>query len=190
MNCTLVRNLCVIHSLWNTLTVFGLHEYRPIYRFEASAVKATRLILTREFSFQLILLSLLQCDVDHGVEVDILEDESHEQHLLHVCHPGIIILILSFGRRFSFLNLPSFLDALTWDCCCRRCCRCCFSRRLGFTRIVKATVSRCTLEDSSSFQRCSNLVSHTRDIPRQAVKIRRTDYRCFLLFRAMMNRDP
>ena len=37
-----------------------------------------RLILTREFSFQLILLSLLHCDVDHGVEVDILEDESLE----------------------------------------------------------------------------------------------------------------
>ena len=35
-----------------------------------------RLILTREFSFQLNLLSLLHCDVDHGVEVDILEDES------------------------------------------------------------------------------------------------------------------
>ena len=78
MKCTLVRNLCVIHSLWNMLTVFGLHEYRPIYRFEASAVKATRLILTREFSFQLILLSLLHCDVNHAVEVDILEDESHE----------------------------------------------------------------------------------------------------------------
>ena len=75
--------------------VFGLHEYCPIYRFEASAVKGMRPILTREFSFQLILkilyrfllsqywkfshpntlLSLLHCDVYHGVEVDILEDE-------------------------------------------------------------------------------------------------------------------
>ena len=35
--------------------VFGLHEYRPMYRFEASALKAMRPILTREFSFQLIL---------------------------------------------------------------------------------------------------------------------------------------
>ena len=81
---------------WNNpLMVFGLHEYRPIYRFEASAVKAMRSILTREFSFQLIwgflytapfsilevyfpntLLSLLHCDVYYGVEVDILEDES------------------------------------------------------------------------------------------------------------------
>ena len=30
----------------------------------------------------------------------------------------------------------------------------------------EAGVSRCTFEDSSSFQRCSNLVSPTRDIPR------------------------
>ena len=55
------------------------------------------------------------------------------------------------------------------------------------TRIVKATVSRCTLEDSSSFQSRSNLVSLTRDIPRKAVKIRNSDYRSFLPFRAMMN---
>ena len=75
---------------------FGLHEYRPIYRFEAPAVKAMRPTLTREFSFQLIwgfctlpffilevshsnsLLSLLHCDVHHGVEVYILEDENLE----------------------------------------------------------------------------------------------------------------
>ena len=63
------------------------------------------------------------------------------------------------------------------------------SKRPGFTLIVKATVSRCSLEDSSSFQRCSNLVGHTRDIPRLAVKIRNTDYRSFLLFCAMMNRN-
>ena len=57
------------------------------------------------------------------------------------------------------------------------------------TRIVKATVFRCTLEDSSSFQRCSNLVKLTRDIQPYAVKIRNTDYRSFLPFRAMMNRN-
>ena len=34
------------------LLVFGLHEYRPIFRLEAFAVKAMRPILTREFSFQ------------------------------------------------------------------------------------------------------------------------------------------
>ena len=67
---------------------------------------------------------------------------------------------------FLFCNLTLFWDLLTWDCCCRRCCRCCFSRRSGFTCIVKATVSRCTLEDLSSLQRCSNLVNHTREIPR------------------------
>ena len=38
-----------------------LHEYRPIYRFEA-VVKTMELILTRECSFQLILLSLLHYD--------------------------------------------------------------------------------------------------------------------------------
>ena len=110
MNCIFVRIFfCVIPHSWlnNPFMVFGLHEYRPICRFEASAVKAMRPILTREFSFQLIfgfrtllrsqywkyhipirLLSLLHCDVYHGVEVDILEDESLEKCLLHVCHPG------------------------------------------------------------------------------------------------------
>ena len=52
--------------------VFGSHEYRPIYRIEASAAKAMRPILTRELPSQLILgilytpntlLSLLHCDV-------------------------------------------------------------------------------------------------------------------------------
>ena len=80
-----------------------------------------------------------------------------------MCHPGIIVQILSSRRILSlFCSWTLSLDVLTQDCCCRRCCRCCFSRRPGFTRIVKATVSRCTLEDSSSFQRCSNLVSLTR----------------------------
>ena len=60
---------------------------------------------------------------------------------------------------FHFCTSTLFSDVLTRDCCCRRCCRFCFSRRPGFTRIVKATVPRCTLEDSSSFQRCPNLVS-------------------------------
>ena len=47
--------------------VFGLHEYRTIFRLEASAVKAMRPILTREFSFQLtcgflytLLLSIVE----------------------------------------------------------------------------------------------------------------------------------
>ena len=82
--------------------VFGFHEYRPIYRFEASAMKAMRLIFTRELSSQLILLSLPHCDVDHGVEVDILVDESPVYYHLHVYHRGITVQILSFGRRFSF----------------------------------------------------------------------------------------
>ena len=74
--------------------VFGLHENRPIYRCEASAVKAMRPSLSREFSFQLLLgfCTLLRsqywkCGIlifshffsfhfHHGVEVDILEDES------------------------------------------------------------------------------------------------------------------
>ena len=34
---------------------------------------------------------------------------------------------------FSVVGLLSS-DVLTQDCCCSRCCRCCFSRRPGFTR--------------------------------------------------------
>ena len=51
------KNLCVIHHFWwnNPFMVFGLHEYRPIYRFQTYAVEAMRPILTREFSFQLVL---------------------------------------------------------------------------------------------------------------------------------------
>ena len=76
-----------------------------------------------------------------------------------VCHPGIMVTILSSGRRLSFLYfdfvlgcidigllLPPLLPLQLFE----------------EAFIVKATVSRCTLEDSSSFQRCSNLVSHTR----------------------------
>ena len=33
------------------------------------------------------------------------------------------------------------------------------SKRLGFTRIVEATIFRCTLEDSSSFQRSQKDIS-------------------------------
>ena len=110
-----------------------------------------------------------------------------KEGFLHVCRPGIVVLILSSRRILSFsVILTLFSDVLTWDCCCRRCC---FSRRPGFTRIVMATVSRCTLEDSASFRRCSNLVNHTRDFPRYPVKIRNTHYRNVLPFRAMMNRN-
>ena len=188
MNCTLLRNLCVIHHSWwnNPLMVFGFHEYRPIYRLQASAVKAMRLILTREFSFQFIfwildtfpfsilevkhpctLLSLLYCDVCHGVEVDILEDETLEGMFSGRLSSRNSSPNFVFSKdSFLFCKLALSSDLLTWDCRCRRCRRCCFSRRPGFTRIVKATVSRCTLEDPSSFQRCSNLVNHTRDFPR------------------------
>ena len=153
--------------------VFGLHECRPIYRFEASAVKAMRPILTREFSFQLIfgfctasLFSILEVshDVQLGVEVDILEVENLEgifsaRLSSRNCSPNIVFSKDAF--LFCCRTLSS--DVLTWDCCCRRCCRCCFSKRLGFSRFVEATVPRCTLEDSSSFQRCSNVVSLTRE---------------------------
>ena len=54
---------------------------------------------------------------------------------------------------------------------------------------MEATVSRCTLEDSSSFQRRSNLVNHTRDFPRWAWKILNTHYRTSLPFCATMNRN-
>ena len=51
----------MMHHYWwkNPPMVFGLHEYCPIYRLDASAVKAIRLILIHDFSFQLILFSLL-----------------------------------------------------------------------------------------------------------------------------------
>ena len=47
-----LRNSSFLVEYSSPLMFLGLHEYRPIYRFEASAVKATRPILTREFSFQ------------------------------------------------------------------------------------------------------------------------------------------
>ena len=165
MNSTLVRNLCVIHHSWwnNPLMVFGLREYCPIYRFKASAVKAMRLILTREFSFQFILLSLLHDDVDHGVEVGILEDESLENIFSTSVIQESESKFCPLEGAFLFFSWTLSSGVLTQDCCCLRCC---FSRRPRFTPVVKATDSRCTLEDSSSLQRCSNLVSHTRDIPR------------------------
>ena len=134
------------------------------------------------------LLSLLHCDVYHGVEVDILEDENLE---------GMFSARLS-SRNFcpnSVLSKDPFLFC-GWDFVLG-----CIDVGLllpplpplllfeepGFTRIVKATDSRCTLEDSSSFQR-SDLVSLACAIPQKTVKIRNTDYRSFLPFRATMNR--
>ena len=68
---------------------------------------------------------------------------------------------MSSGRRFSILELDFVLGCIDIGLL-----QAPLPRMSGFTRIVKATVSRCTLEDSSSFQRCSNLVILTRDIPR------------------------
>ena len=42
------------------------------------------------------------------------------------------------------------------------------SRRLGFSRFVEATVSRCMLEGWTFVSHYSNLVNHTRDVLRQA----------------------
>ena len=58
-----------------------------IYRFEAFAVKATRPIVgilytpsssILEEKYPNTLLSLIHCDVHHGVEADVLEDERFE----------------------------------------------------------------------------------------------------------------
>ena len=79
------------------------------------------------------------------------------------CNPNFVLskdsfLFLSFDFVLGCIDigllLPPLLPLLLFE-------------EAGFDpRIMKATVSRCTLEDSSSFQRSSNLVSLTRDIPR------------------------
>ena len=172
MNCTLVKNLYVIHhSWWNNLKVFELHEYRPNYWFEASAVKALRPICTLSRSQDWKYNIPIRCSRFFTVTSVMVSKWTYfkmrisKECFLYVCHPGIVLLILSSRRilSFSVIRLCSRMYP-TWDCCCRRCC--CFLRRPVFTRIVKATVSRCTLEDSSMFQRCSNFVSLTCVIPR------------------------
>ena len=111
-----MRNLCAIHhSWWNSpLMVFGLHGCRPIYRFEASAVKAMRPMLTREFSFQLIfgICTLLRSQYwKYNIPIrcsrfftvtsimvskwTYLKKRVSKECFLHVCHPGIVIPILS-----------------------------------------------------------------------------------------------
>ena len=114
MNSTLVRNFCVIHHSWwnDPLMVFGLREYCPIYRFNASAVRAMRLILTSELSCQLILLSLLHGDVDPWCRSRHTWRWESRKYLLHVCHLGIRVQILSSRRRFSFLELDFVLGCI------------------------------------------------------------------------------
>ena len=201
MNCTLVRNLCVIHHSWwnNPLVVFGLHEYRPIYRFEASAVKAMRPILTRVFSFQLILgfctlhrsqhwkYNIAICRSRFFTVTSVmvskytyLKMRVSKECFLHVCRPGIVVLILS-SRRILSLSVIQFCSRMYWHGIA--------ASAAAAAAAFRGGLARCTLEDSSSFQRCSNLVNHTRDFPRHAVKVRNTDYRSFLPFRAMMNRN-
>ena len=115
------------------------------------------------------LLSLLHCDVDHGVEVDIVEDERFK---------GMSSPRLS-SRNFSpnsvligdlFLYESGLCLGMYGDRIAAGAAAAAAALRGGgvCTRIVKATVSRCGLEDSSSFQRCSNLANHTRDFPRWA----------------------
>ena len=143
-----------------------------------------RPILTREFSFQLIFgictlprsqywkyniprrcsrfftVTSIMVSKQTYLKMRSLEGMFSARLSSRNCSPNFVFL----KDSFLFCNLTLFSDGSTQDCCC--CRRCCFSRRPDVTRIVKATVSRCTLEDSSSFQRCSNLVSLTRDIPR------------------------
>ena len=151
---------CVSRQPWwnNPLMVFGLHEYRPIYRFEASAVKAMRPILTHESSFQLILgfctlhrsqhwkfnhpntlLSLLHCDVYYGVEVrHTWRWESRIMSSPRVSSRNQSPNFVLWKDRFSFLQLDFVLEGIDIRIAAAdRCCRCCFSRRPGFTRIVK-----------------------------------------------------
>ena len=194
------------HSWWNDpLMVFGLHEYRPICRFEASAVKAMRPNPHTCILCPVIFLDFVRSPV-HNTGCIVSQHVALASSLwcLSWCRSRhtwrwearIVSSPRTSSRNhstnfvfskdsFLFCNSTLFLDVLTWDCCCRRCRRCCFSRKPGFTCIVKTTVSRCTLEDSSSFQRCSNLVHHTRAFPRLAWKIRKS----VLPFRAMVNHN-
>ena len=86
---------------------------------------------------------------------------------------------------FLFCNLTLFLHVLTHAAAAAAC---------RGSRLSPATWKQrfpdARLKIHLRFKRCSNLVSHTRDIPRWAVKIRNTDYQSFLLFRVMMNRNP
>ena len=152
VNCTLVKNLCVIHhSLWSTLfclQIARISRNLQIWSFcgkgNATNVNTSKnkvQLQTRKASSK-------------GQNLDYDEDIIRDSHL-QVC------LLRHHDRRHSEEARAKWIEKRihVWgvDCCCRRWCRCCFMRKPGFTRIVKATVSRCTLEDSSSFQRCSNL---------------------------------
>ena len=150
---------------------------------ELLRLKGMRPILTREFSFQLILgfctLSRSQywkfyipirCSGFFTVTSIMVSKYAYlkmrvsKECFLHVCHPWVGVLFLSSRRIHSF-SVIWLCSRMYWHRIVATAAAA-FRRDPGFTRIVKATVPRCTLEYSSSFQRCSNLVSLLRDIPR------------------------
>ena len=126
--------------------VFGLYEYLPIHRFEASAVKAMRPILTTcilsnfvhspvlntEVSHTQTLLSLLHCDVHHGeAENKILKEITctGRWFWIHSSYFSLMSIVNHFVNDYShFIDLLSkfvyisfhlgFDNFRTWDCRC------------------------------------------------------------------------
>ena len=160
-----------VHSTWVTLdctniSLFSIFIFTDFeYCLDASKIKAMEPILVCRFLFKLTSessfhyrkkhsnasLHLFLVRLGHGVEPYLWHTWRCEFQRI----PFAFLVSWSKGPN-SVLSKDPFLfcswtlssDVLTQDCCCRRCCRCCFSRRPGFTRIVETTVSRFTLEGS------------------------------------------
>ena len=159
-NCALVRNLCVIHHSWwrsaHGLRIAGISPNLQLLRYRQCGHSSHVNSLSNQFGdfvhcpFSILevqhhnaLLSFLHCDENHGVE---------SRHTWRWESRTMSSPRVSFRNHSpnSVLSKDPFLFC-SWTL---------------FSRIVKATVIRCTLEDSSSFQSCSNLVTLTRDTPR------------------------
>ena len=155
--------------------------------FESSAVEAMQSILIHEFFPNLLLNtgsvtypnsygtsqeSYCQKSVctpsswiHHGVKSYVLENESIN---------GISSARLSSWNcshqfcpldRFLYINgLLSWVQSMKDCCCCCRCRRCCFRGGRDFRALWRQQFPDAHLKIWPSFQRCSNLVNHTRDV--------------------------
>ena len=169
------RNSSVSKEHLFHLNVFGSDEYCSILHL---------------YLYRFQVLSWIFCDggnaiiLIHGIFFSILEVRllpvifffmfvmvSNHTHLMmrvssaHLssrnCSPNSVLWFLSIYKW------TSFSDALIKDCCyCCRCRRCCFRGGRDHTALWRQRFPDARWKVWPSFQRCSNLVNHARDIPR------------------------
>ena len=131
--------------------------------------------ISQEFSCQKSVCTPFSW-IHNGVESYVLEDESingvsSARLSSRNCGPNSV---LSMDFSLYTNGLLSRMQSMKDCCCCCRCRHCCFRGGRDFPALWRQRFPDACQKVCPSFQRCSNLANLTRDIPRQAWKIRST----------------